>query len=369
MAFLKINKLNKEESEDRSKDSAEENDGGKEERTIKGKSLKNQDFKDLNADNKKLRKEPKKPWGSKERIWVLMVGTLTVGISAFLYASSRDYKLPGLPRITIPNLKSFKFWGGDTIVIEGSKKDKEKSQKVLKEFDNMTRNLSGIYGLFIMDLSSGYSYGVNENEKFEAASLIKLPVMALSFIESEKGNLNLNEKYLLKKEDKIAGSGSLYSKPAGYEVTYENLIRLMGKQSDNTSFNVLRKRFNDEKINNEAKMIGMVSTDIKSNQTSPKDIGVFFESLWNNNLINRENKEKLLEYLTSTSYEDHLPAGLPAEIKFAHKYGKEVHVVNDAGIVMNDEPYIIVVMSKGIVEKEADTIFPQISKMIYETYK
>ena len=53
-------------------------------------------------------------------------------------------------------------------------------------------------------------------------------------------------------------------------------------------------------------------------------------------------------------------------IKVAHKYGRELHIVNDAGIVFSQKPYVVVIMSKGVVDEEADQAFPQLSKIIYE---
>jgi hypothetical protein len=39
--------------------------------------------------------------------------------------------------------------------------------------------------------------------------------------------------------------------------------------------------------------------------------------------------------------------------------------VNDAGIVYAEKPYIVVIVSKGVVAKEADSAFPELSKSIY----
>ena len=53
-------------------------------------------------------------------------------------------------------------------------------------------------------------------------------------------------------------------------------------------------------------------------------------------------------------------------MKFIHKYGREVNVVNDGGIVKNTNPYIIVVMGSGVYEEDADGVFPRISTMVWE---
>lgn len=185
-------------------------------------------------------------------------------------------------------------------------------------------------------------------------------------MEAEKGSLSLESKYKLKNSDKVPGAGSLYLKPEGYEISYRDLIRLMGHESDNTAFNICRKFLGDEKINQIARQIGMTKTDISANETSPKDIGIFFSNLWKSSFVSQKDKDELLSYLTNTIYENWLVAGVPKEVGVAHKYGREVHVVNDAGIVFTDKPYVVVIMTKGIIEREADEIFPNLSKIIYQ---
>ncbi|KKQ53019.1 hypothetical protein A2865_02740 [Candidatus Woesebacteria bacterium RIFCSPHIGHO2_01_FULL_39_17] len=329
------------------------------------------DFKDLKSENRRKRREPKKPWGTKERVFVLLIILLTAGTSATLAISARAWKLPGLPRVKFPTL-SIPFFREETIILEGNQDsqvnrvNQGKAERVRREFKEKTKNLSGVYGLFVIHLDNGFSYGVNENETFTAASLIKLPVMAEMYIEMEDGRLRMEDRYTLKNSDKVAGAGSLYGKPAGYQITYRNLIQLMGKQSDNTAFNICRKLLGDEKIDEVIRSVGMVDTSLEKNETTPKDIGIFFEELWKGNIVSEESRDEILGALTDTIYEDWLAAGIPEGIRLAHKYGREVHVVNDAGIVFTDRPYVVVIMSKGVVEREADEIFPELAKLVYE---
>jgi beta-lactamase class A len=185
-------------------------------------------------------------------------------------------------------------------------------------------------------------------------------------MENEAGRFDLDQKYVLKNEDKIGGAGSLFGRPEGYETTYRNLLKLMGKQSDNTAFNIVRKTLGDEKINLAIKSIGMVKTNLSENETSPKDIGTFFEGLMANSFISRKDGDEILGNLTDTLYENWLVAGIPEGTRVAHKYGREVHVVNDGGIVFAKDPVVVVIMSKGVVEREADEVIPKLSKIVYE---
>lgn len=333
--------------------------------SLRRKRLEDKEFKDLKPENKKKRKEPPKPWGKKERLFVLAALLVTAGGSGFLALSSREWKLGGVPRIEAPKIQA-PFLGEEKIVIEGKKQDRDTADRIVESFKRETENLTGIYGLYVVRLGNGYSYGVNEKETFTAASLIKLPVMAAMFAESEKGTIDLDEKYVLQSNDKVEGSGSLFGKPVGYEITYRNILQLMGKQSDNTAFRIARKKLGDDVINQYMQKYGMTHTSLPENETTPEDVGQFFEGLWNNNMLSKRHRDELLENMTDTWYEAWLPAGIPEDIRVAHKYGREVHVINDAGIVFTDEPYVVVLMTKGIVDDEANQMIPALSRIVYE---
>jgi beta-lactamase class A len=322
----------------------------------------------INTTRTGKKKEPPKPWGKKERLLVFFFFAVTVLASSVLALSARSWKLPGLPRIKI-SLPSFSFFREETIVIEGDKgglRDREKSEEIVADFKEKTENLSGVYGLYVTDLESGFSYGVNEFDTYEPASLNKLPVMAAMFIEAEEGSLDLESKYKLKNSDKATGAGSLFTRPEGYEITYRNLIRLMGKQSDNTAFNVARNLLGDEKINQAIIKIGMKNTSLQENETTPVDIGIFFEELWHGNIVSNKHRDELLDYLTGTIYEAWITEGVPGEVRVAHKYGRETHVVNDAGIIYAQDPFVVVIMSKGVIEREADLALPDLARIVYE---
>lgn len=337
----------------RKKNRDEEEDGELDD----GKLPSRRKFKDLNPEDKPRRKSPPKPWGKRERFLILFVVLFTTLTSAFLAASSRKWKLPGLPKLQKPNL-NFE----QTIVLENNKKQ---NYDYTKQFEDgiaaKTKDLSGIYGVYVVDLQSSNKYGFNQDEQMQAASLIKLPVMALTFKLAEEGSLDLSTKYTLKTSDKILGSGSLYGKPEGTQITYLRLLEYMGKESDNTAFGIMRKILGDGQIDEYIKQIGLSQTDLSQNLTSPKDVGKFFEDLWEGRLLNEVNRQILQTYLTDTIWEEWVPKFIP-EYKVAHKFGREVHVINDAGIVFATPPYTLVIMSDGIIDQEALVALPEIIK-------
>ncbi len=308
------------------------------------------------------KKQEPVPWGKKERSLIFYVFLGTILASTVLAFSARKWKLPGLPKLSLPSFKR------GPIVIEKDKAEMdEKAIQTIKSFKEKTISLSGVYGFYLIRLSSGVSYGVNENDIFEPASLNKLPVMLAAYIEVENGDLDLEDTYKLKNSDKVAGSGSLYGRSEGYELTYRDILEYMGKESDNTAANILKQLIGEEKINQAIESMEMENTITigEDQQTTPVDIGHFFEKLWEGDVISKKHRDEFLSFITDTIYEEWLAAGVPSGTDVAHKYGREIHVVNDAGIIFADEPVVLVLLSKGAVEREADEMYPELSRDIY----
>lgn len=307
---------------------------------------------------RKKKEEPPKKWGRGERILVLSVLSSTVIVAVALALSARSWKLPGLPRIKLPS-------GAleETYVFEGKPPERDTTE-VINEFNKITDEASGVYGFYVLNLNTEETYGANINETFQAASLIKLPVMAAMYSEDEEKHIDLDDIYTLRDEDKVGGSGSIAYEEAGTTFSYRELINYMGQQSDNTAFKICVDTLGVDFLNSYIKEIGMESTSYDTNETTPYDIGIYFKKLWKGKIIQKKNRDELLKSLTNTIYEDFIPAGIP-DVRVAHKFGREVHVINDAGIVFAKNPYVLIIMSKGIVESEAEVIIPDIAELVH----
>lgn len=362
-------KKKEKENEKEEKDLKEkENDDG-EKGDGEGKLVKVKKIKDLNSQNRQRRKEPIRAWNKFDRIILLLVMLSTAGISLFLTASSRGIKPLVFPNFKIPK---FNLLGEKTIVLESGDK-KHNYQKMMDKFTEITSDLSGEYGIYVINLKDGSSFGINETKEFEPASLNKLPFIVGFYNKYESGVLeDLNKTVTLKNSDKLTGSGSLYYKPAGTTLSYRDLIRYMAKESDNTALNIARKELDKDwekwlksfLIYNDMKDSVFSGTDQK---TTPWDIGIFFKNLYEGNIIRTQTlRNEVFEMMSDTSYEKWISPGVPDNVRVSHKYGKESQVVNDAGIVFSDDPYVVVILSKGVKEEEADNVIPKLSEIIYQ---
>jgi len=257
------------------------------------------------------------------------------------------------------------------LVITGSQVSKPKFDPslVLDSVRNSTKDLRGIYGFYVYRFDDQNEYGLHQNETFPSASLMKLPVMLLFYQEVEKGNLDPETKYILKEKDKVLGAGILQGKASGTSYTYRQLIEYMGQYSDNTAFKVIRQVLGDGKIQETINELGMTKTSLKEFETTPQDIGLFFQKLYQGKGINNEHQGEMLGFLTKTAFEDWLPKGLPGNIKVVHKIGKDLGTFSDGGIVLSDKPFVIVMMSKNARELEANEVLPKISGLVWEWEK
>lgn len=284
-------------------------------------------IKDLKSEHKRRRKEPNLPWGKKERLFILFTLLGTTFISLFLIFSSRGFKFPQLPKFNFEN-----FFKGETIIV-GNKEDVSKAlrakmaEKVIGDFNGMTQDLSGTYAFEVIDPSTGFKFGLRENEVMQAASLIKLPLMLYS-----QGKVD------------------------------DSKIEAMGKRSDNNVFRELVNKFGKNVVQDYIYSLGMKNTSIERNETTSNEIGELLLKIY------KDGNEKILNFLTDTIFEKWIKAGVPEGIKVAHKYGREVKVVNDAGIIYSKNPFILVIMTKEVNEEEADRIIPELTKMIYSNY-
>ncbi len=288
-----------------------------------------EDFKvkDLKPGYKRKRKEQTLHWGKKERLLILSSLLITVLVSVFFSFSSGNFVPPQFPNFNLDSI--FK---GETIIIgnkaavEKAVRDK-KAEKIITKFKNKTGSLKGTYAFEVIDLSAEFRFGVNQENHMQAASLIKLPLML----------------YVQGKVD-------------------DSKLEAMGKRSDNNVFVELVTKFGKKTVQDYIDSLGLKNTSLEENLTTPSEVGDMFLKLY------KDRNEEILNFLTDTIFEKWIRAGIPEDIKVSHKYGREAGVVNDAGIIYSKYPFILVIMTQGVDEIEADREIPELAKMIYLEY-
>jgi beta-lactamase class A len=231
---------------------------------------------------------------------------------------------------------------------------------------------AGNLGIYFEYLPSGTSIGVNDREEVQLASLSKVPLVMSIFKKIEKGQISLQDNLTMKREHMDQRFGTLWQKGEGTRLRVEELVKSSLQESDNTAYNMLFNALSQEEINEVYENLDIQVTEQGDSQTvSPKSYSSIFRSLYLSSFLTEENSNRILDILTTTTFSGKLTAGVPDNIRVAHKIGvferldTSQSIFIDCGIVyVPNRPYIVCAFVQG-TDEEAQNHISHISKMIY----
>src|SRR5262245_57241896 len=107
----------------------------------------------------------------------------------------------------------------------------------------------GEVSLFAKNLDTQQSFGIKQDTRVRTASPIKLPIMVAVFGEVEAGRVKWTDQSVVRKEDKVSGSGILREFTDGLRLPLRDLVHLMIVVSDNTATNLVLDHVSAETVN------------------------------------------------------------------------------------------------------------------------
>ncbi|MBN2484175.1 MAG: serine hydrolase [Candidatus Omnitrophica bacterium] len=257
---------------------------------------------------------------------------------------------------------------------------------------SLEKNISGIaehqqgeFACVIKDMRFPYTqWDKNEKELFPAASLMKVPVLAVVFKAVDEGKLSLDEKVVVRRKDIAGGSGIIKAMKMPAAFSLRELLKIMIASSDNTATNKVISLLGYEYLNNGFTELGLKDTVLKrkmmdfslrdkgvENYTSARDISSLLERMYRKELVDEAASGEMISYLKSQKINDRLPRYLPNEVTVAHKTGLERGVVHDAGIVFSPKgDYIICILTRGVNSyAQAKKFIADTSLVTYNLYQ
>lgn len=220
---------------------------------------------------------------------------------------------------------------------------------------------TGTYGIYIVDLTTGESVGINSEKVFPTASTFKLPMSLYIYDQAQKGKINLNEKIAYTKADYEGGTGTLQNwiKP-GNALTVRELVDLAIIQSDNIATLMLMRRYGWQNVYAYMKALGGTVTHYAPGVpgTTPREMAIYMA---------RARSTVLMEPLAHTAFHDRTEAGVPTGVTVAHKIGTLPNVINDVALVEAPaHPFIIAAFSQGVDEAVAPGVITEVTRKVYE---
>jgi beta-lactamase class A len=232
-------------------------------------------------------------------------------------------------------------------------------QKLESSITEVDRNLDGVMGIAILDLTDGRKYLLHANDVFAQASSIKICVLAELYRQAQQGKLKLTDLYTVNASDLVQDSDIMGGLTPGVtKVTLRDLATMMVAVSDNSATNVLIDRVGMENVNAFLDSQSLTHTrlrrkmmDLKApsegreNVSTPVEMMALLEALYRGKVLNKEKTDDFFKML-ATHKDSWIPRDLPEDLKVADKPGALEGVRNDSGVVFVEKrPYVLCVMT------------------------
>ncbi|HFI0714929.1 TPA: serine hydrolase [Streptococcus suis] len=222
-------------------------------------------------------------------------------------------------------------------------------------------------GIYVKQLSTGQSAGLNQDKVFYSASIAKLPILYYVQEQINAGQVDLTTKVKYTSDSMsfpgayvVGGSGSLSKTPDNKEYSVEELINKTAKESDNVASNLLSyyvtHQFNDDFYQDIIAVTGS-KWDMVTRETTAEVAGKMMEALY-------EQEGYVLESLISTQF-DNQRISKDIAVPVAHKIGDADDVKHDVAIVYAESPFVLSIFT----DKSSYDEITQIANDVYGILK
>ena len=240
-------------------------------------------------------------------------------------------------------------------------------------------------------LDGRQTLAIDLDKPFHAASTMKVPVMIELFRQAEAGTLSLDEPLPVKNEFHSIVDGSVFQlsvgddsdadvyKAVGKTMTLRQLCEAMITVSSNFAANLLIERLGVKNIQATTDRLGAPGMHVlrgvedqkafdkgMNNETTAAALATLMQEIGAGRAVSPKADAEMLAILKRQTFHDAIPAGLPPGTAVAHKTGNITKIHHDAAIVYGRQPYVLVVLVRGIEDqKTSAALIASISREIW----
>ena len=199
-----------------------------------------------------------------------------------------------------------------------------------------------------------------------------LAILGTLLDQAQSGALSLDDSVTVGPSDIVGGTGVIQASGAGGSYTYRQLAAYMIQDSDNVATNLIIDAVGMSAVNEYASEIGLTQTALNrrmmdfaagdENYTSANDVAHMLQLIYQGKLVSSDASEFALDLLKGQHDNAGLLEGLPAGSVFAHKTGTLDGVFNDGGIVLDRNPYVMVVLSGDAERSQAQDCMADVAQ-------
>lgn len=247
-------------------------------------------------------------------------------------------------------------------------------------------------GVAFRTLDGKTEYFYRADDSFHAASTMKIPVMIELFSQVKERRLRLTDRLTIHNEFHSIVDNSAYQldpkddsetdlyKAEGQTRELGNLCDLMITRSSNLATNLLIEKLGVEDIRATVHSLGAGGMHVLrgvedskayekelNNTTTARGLQVLLSVIAEGKAVDEDSSRAMVAILERQTFNEGIPAGLPAGTRVAHKTGEITKIHHDAAIVYALRPFVLVVLVRGISEeKESSTLIADITKLLYQ---
>ena len=231
--------------------------------------------------------------------------------------------------------------------------------KLQQELDAIADATPGVFGVQVIDLTSGQRFGVNTGLVFPQGSAIKVAILVELFRQADRGELRLSEPVVIRGEDAVGGSGYLrHFLDGASSLSLHDLAVMMITISDNMETNLLIERVGMQNVNRTMAELGVPQTKLQrrmirpeesrrgnENLSTPAEAAELMARIYRCELPMSPTLCRELRDILEIPHAGPIADALPGNITVGQKTGTITGVaVNWGYIDLPDRPYVIAAM-------------------------
>ena len=227
--------------------------------------------------------------------------------------------------------------------------------------------------VYLRKFNDGSWITINQQEQYDPGSILKVSLL-IAILKQAQSNPSLLDKKILfsihgtdiPKEyflDDTLMPGTKYS--------IRELLRRMIVYSDNDAVTLLNQDLNVTMLQKLFTDLGLTAPQPQTKYLmTAEDCAKFMRVLFNSSYLKPEFSENALRLLTESRFHKGLTDPLPATLKVAHKFGEagtftEPQLHEEGIVYIDNNPYLLVIMTKGSDYDRLSQCVSAISKVVY----
>ncbi len=195
--------------------------------------------------------------------------------------------------------------------------------------------------------------------RFPAASTVKIPIMIEIYRGIDRGDLALDDSYIVRPVDKAPGSGVLQHMHAGLQLSLGDLLYLMMSISDNTATNMLIDVAGMDAINATMRALGMAASTLgrpmrgrlaiegeEENWATPNDYTTVVKAILDEQAASPAACQAMITTLTKQQNHRRIGRYVPTSKRYrwGSKTGSNTGITNDVGFVQSPSGTMIIAL-------------------------